>query len=336
MKKKSILFVTVLFALSVAAGACSPQPAAEAPEPAADQPLQVTVSILPQAYFVERIGGDRVRVNVMVQPGESPHSYEPKPDQMIALTESDIFFAIGGIEYEQVWLPKFEETNQEMEIVDTSEGIERIMESTPHTHEEEDDHAHEAEDHHDEDDDHAHEADDHHDEDDDHGHHHGEGFDNHVWLSPRNGKIIAKNVVDALVAANPENESYFTSNYESLIAEIDALDNQIKETLSGVTQRKFMVYHPAWAYFAADYGLTQIPIEQFGSEPSASELAALIDEALEEDIRVIFVQPEFDPASAEAVAEEIGGKIAMLSVLAPNWLANLQLAADTFAAALCD
>jgi zinc transport system substrate-binding protein len=330
MKKQSILFITVLFVLSLAAGACAPQPTGEAPETSAEQPLQVTVSILPQAYFVERIGGDRVSVNVMVQPGESPHSYEPKPDQMIALTESALFFTIGGVEYEQAWLPRFEETNPQMEIVDTTEGIDRIMETTPHTHEEDDDHAHEADDHHDEDDDHAHET------DDDHAHHHGEGFDTHVWLSPKNGKIIAKHVVDALVAANPENESYFTANYEALIAEIDTLDNQIKETLSGVTQRNFMVYHPAWAYFAADYGLTQIPIEQFGSEPSASELAALIDKAQQEDIRVIFVQPTFDPASAQAVAEEIGGEIAMLDPLAPNWLANLQLAADTFAAALGD
>jgi zinc transport system substrate-binding protein len=324
MKKRTLLIITVLFALALVAGACAPQPAREDPEPATDQPLQVTVSILPQAYFVERIGGDRVIVNVMVQPGESPHSYEPKPDQMIALTESVIFFTIGGVEYEQAWLPRFEETNPEMEFVDTAEGIERIMESIPHTH--------------DEDDDHAHEADHDHDDDDDHGHHddHDEGFDTHVWLSPRNGKIIAQNIVDALIAANPENESYFTDNYEALITDIDALDNQIIETLSDVTQRKFMVYHPAWAYLAADYGLTQIPIEQFGSEPSAGELAALIDQALEEDIRVIFVQPTFDPASAQAVAEEIGGEIAMLDPLAPDWLANLQLMADTLAAALGD
>ncbi len=377
MKKRTILFVTILFALSLMAGACAPQPAGEAPDSVVDQPLQVTVSILPQAYFVERIAGELVAVNVMVGPGDDAHTYEPKPDQMIALSESTLFFSIG-IEYEESWLPRFEEANPEMEIVDSGEGIERIMETIPHTHDHDDEHGHHDDhDHHDEDDhghhddhdhhdedDHGHHDDhDHHDEDDhghhddhdhhddddhgyhddhdhhdddDHGHHHHHelGLDPHVWLTPANGKIIATNIYNALIAASPENEAVFTTNYEALIADIDALDARITETLSGTTQRNFMVYHPAWGYFADAYGLTQLPIKVGGTDPSASELAALIDQALEEDIRVIFVQPQFSEANARAVAQEIGGEILKIDPLAWDWLDNLETVADAFAHAL--
>ena len=347
MKKRNILFITVLFALSLAAGACAPQPASEGPETAADQPLQVTVSVLPQAFFVERIAGDLVDVNVMVGPGDDAHTYEPKPDQMVALSESVLFFSIG-IEYEETWLPRFEETNPEMDIIDSAEGITRIMETVPHTHDD-DDHAHETDDHHDDDDhgneaddhhdddDHGHEADDHHD-DDDHAHeaddHHELGFDPHIWLSPSNGKIIATNIYNALVAVSPENEAMFTANYEVLVAEIEALDARITETLSTLTRRNFMVYHPAWGYFADAYGLTQLPIQVGGTDPSARELAALIDQALEEEISVVFVQPQFSEANAQAVAQEIGGSVVKVDPLAYDWLANLETVADAFARAL--
>ena len=365
MHKRTILLITLLFALSLVAGACAPQPVTEEPEAAADMPLQVTVSILPQAYFVERIAGDLVSVNVMVGPGDDAHTYEPKPDQMIALSESALFFSIG-IEYEDAWLTRFVETNPDMEIVDSSEGIERIMETIPHTHDHDEDHAHEGEHHHDEDDDHGHhddhdhdedddhghhddhdhdEDDDHghhddhdHDEDDDHGHHHDHdhelGLDPHVWLTPANGEIIARNIYQALVSISPENEAIFSANLESFVEEIQALDSRITETLSGAIRRSFMVYHPAWGYFADAYGLTQLPIQAGGTDPSASELAALIDEALEEDITVIFVQPQFSEANATAIAQEINGEVIQIDPLAFDWLANLESVADAFARAL--
>jgi zinc transport system substrate-binding protein len=312
MKKQTILLVIILFALSLAANACAPKPSSED----ASRPVQVTVSILPQAYFVERITGDLVAVNVMVGPGDDAHTYEPKPDQMIALSQSVLFFSIG-IEYEEAWLPKFRDVNPDMVIVDSAKGIERILETSPHSHDDGDDEDHDIED------------DDQHDEDQ-----HVTGLDPHVWLSPKNGKIIAGNVYNALVAASPENEAAFTANFEALIADIDALDSLIEQTLSGVTQRTFMVYHPAWGYFSADYGLTQLPIEVGGTEPSASELAALIDRALDENIRVIFLQPTFSAASARAIAQEIGGEVVMVNPLAQDWLANLELAAEAFASAL--
>ena len=373
MKKQSILFVTILFALSLALNACAPTPAAEDPS----GPIQVTVSILPQAFFVERIAGDLVDVNVMVRPGDDAHTYEPRPDQMIALSESVIFFSVG-IEYEETWLPRFEHTNPEMEIIDSSEGITRIMETIPHTHDHDEEHGHHHDNDHHEDDDHGHHDDhdhhdeddhghhddhDHHDEDDhghhddhdhhdeedhshhddhdhhdedDHGHHHHHelGLDPHVWLTPANGKIIATNIYNALVTVSPENEAVFTANFEELISEIEDLDARITDTLSGLTRRNFMVYHPAWGYFADAYGLTQLPIKVGGMDPSARELAQLIDQALEEEISMVFVQPQFSEANARAVAQEIGGGVVKVDPLAFDWMSNLETVAEAFASAL--
>jgi len=303
--------LALLMALVMLLAACQPGP----DRAADDEPrMLVTVSILPQAYFVERIGGERVSVNVMVGAGEDPHTYEPKPEQMRALSGSQLFFTIGT-EYEAAWLPRLREVNPEMTFVDSAEGIKRIMETVSHTHDDDEDHLDEADDH----------------EDDDE---HTDGLDPHVWLSPRNGMLIAENIYNALVAASPTDVALFTANYKALIAEIEDLDQRISETLSGVTQRKFMIYHPAWGYFARDYNLTQLPIQIGGTDPSPSELAALIDQAREENIRVIFVQPAFSAANARAVAAEINGEVATVDPLARDWLENLETVAAAFAAAL--
>ena len=271
----------------------------------ADQ-VNVTVSIVPLAYFAERIGGDWVNTNIMVSPGEEPHSYEPTPEQMVAISESPIFFSIG-VEYEDVWLPKFEEANPEMAVVNTSAGIDRIPVATsvaeigtPTDVEA-----------------------DHHDEEG--------GLDPHVWLSPENGKIIAENMLNGLIKVAPEHEADFRSNYDALIADIDALDAQIQATLAGDQNQSFMVFHPAWGYFAKQYGLEQIAVQVGGQDPSASELADLVDIARARGITVIFVQPSFNSATVEALAQEIGGTVAIADPLAEDWLANLNTIANALA-----
>jgi len=301
--KPLVLFTLLALVIAPVLGACQ-----AAATPAANNPDQVnvTVSIVPLAYFAERIGGDWVNINTMVSPGEEPHSYEPTPEQMVAISESPVFFSIG-VEYEDVWLPKFEETNPDMAIVDTSVGIERIPVATsvaevgtPTDTE-----------------------DDHHDEEG--------GLDPHVWLSPENGKIIAENMLNGLIAVAPEHEADFRNNFDALIADIDTLDTQIQETLAGEQNRSFMVFHPAWGYFAKQYDLEQIAVQVGGQDPSVSELAALVDIALERGITVIFVQPSFNSASANSLAQEIGGTVASADPLAADWLENLNTIANALA-----
>ncbi len=282
---------------------------------------RVTVSILPQAYFVQEIAGTLVDVNVMVGPGEEPHTYEPTPQQMKSLNDSLVFFSIG-VEYEAAWIPRFQEINPDLKIVDSTAGIERIPLSIDHHHGEHEEH------------DEGHEHDDHEGEDtDQHAqgeHDDDERLDPHVWLSPANGKIIAGNVLTALIDIVPDQEAALRSNYENLITRIDNLDADIEAALADLEQRTFMVFHPAWGYFADAYDLEQIAVQVGGQDPSARELAELVEEAKEENIKVVFIQPTFNAADAEALAQELDGEVAVVDPLAQDWLNNLEAVAIAF------
>ncbi len=294
-KKDQRALSLILLIIPVLFSACKPS--------IQENTSQVTVSILPQAYFIERISGGAISVNVMVGPGEEAHTYEPTPEQMKSLAQSVFFFTIG-VEYEEVWVPRFEEINPDLEIINSANGIQHIPLSTDH---------------------------DHHDEDDGEQH-----LDPHVWLSPENGRIIAENILLALSSLMPDSAELFQDNYDNLIADIEVLDTHIKETLDGLDRQKFMVFHPAWGYFAEQYNLEQIPVQVGGQDPSASEMASLIHIAQDEGIKVVFVQPTFNTASAEAIAQEINGEVAIVNPLAEDWLSNLEIAAEAFASALKD
>ncbi len=282
IRRRAILALALVLLLS----ACG------APIPPATMPSQgrinVTVSIAPQQYFVERIGGDKVNVSVMVPPGFSPATYEPRPSQIEELGVAQIYIRIR-VPFEEAWMERIAAANENMLVVDQSAGIERIGGTNPH-----------------------------------------------IWLSPKLAKIQAQTIYTSLVEVDPSNESFYRANLEAFLADLDELDATIRQTLSGLQSRGFMVFHPAWSYFARDYGLEMIPIEIEGSEPSAAEMAALIGTARENNIRVIFAQPEFSTQSAETIAQEIDGRVLLISPLAPDWLDNLQRVADTFATALAE
>ncbi len=199
--------------------------------------------------------------------------------------------------------------NREMLIVDTTQGIER-MPMAAHIHDEEEEEEEEV----------------HTDE--------SENPDPHIWLSPQLVKLQARNIYKALVQITPEQADIYQANLESFVADIEALDAELRESLAGLEQRKFMVFHPAWGYFARDYELEMIPIEVGGTEPSATELATLIAEAKKEKIKVIFAQPEFSTRDAEMIAKEIGGEVLLLDPLAANWLENLRYVSKTLAQVL--
>lgn len=280
---------------------------APAPQDPSAEALNVTVSIVPQQYFVERIGGDHVTVNVMVEPGSSPATYEPRPEQLKALADAVAYFSIG-VPFENVWLDRIAEANQDMRIVDTAAGIDRLPMRAHQHHDDADEHQDEA------------------DQGDV-----GGPPDPHIWLSPRLVKVQAQHIYAALAQLDPQNEAQYRANLDAFLEDITALEADIEGTLAGLQSHKFMVFHPAWGYFAADFGLEQIPIELGGQEPSARELAALIEHAREENIQVVFAQPEFRTSDAETIAQEIDGEVLLISPLAPDWLDNLRRVAQTFA-----
>ncbi|MEA3420535.1 MAG: zinc ABC transporter substrate-binding protein [Acidobacteriota bacterium] len=255
--------------------------------------IKVFVSILPQAYFVERIGGDRVDISVMVGPGSSPATYEPVPRQMVEIGNAQLFFRIG-VPFENVWMDRLSKINPKMKVIDTRRGIKLLPMKT---------------------------------------HHHNQKSgvkDPHIWTSVRLVRIQAQNICNALINLDPDNRGYYQNNLTAFIDDLNNLDAEIVESLKGIRVRKFMVFHPAWGYFARDYGLDQIPIEIGGKEPGARELANLIEEAKNDGIKIIFVQKQFSEKSAEALADAIGGRIIQIDPLARDYLNNMKMIAETF------
>ncbi len=318
VKRSNLLAVTLLWLGVMPLGGCRlvaptvpTEGTASVPQTSTSQEkVQVTVSIPPQKYFVERIGGDRVTVNVMVEPGANPHTYEPKPQQLTMLATSQAYFRIG-VEFESAWMDRIKAANRELQVVDTAEGVELLPMVAHHHHEDEAGENHEDE-----------------TEQMDGG---PETTDPHIWLSPPLVKQLAQTVYQALVKLDPNGESVYRANLDKFIADIDALDRDIRSTLAAVKTRKFMVFHPSWAYFAKAYNLEMIPIEVGGTEPSAAELAQLIERAKQDGIKVIFAQPEFSTKSAETIAQAIGGEVILLDTLTPNWLENMRQVTDKLA-----
>ena len=287
---------------------------------AASAKVDVFVSIAPQKYFVQQIGKDLVEVHVMVQPGADPHTYEPKPRQMVALAKTQLYFAIG-VEFEKARLKKISAANPQMKVIHTDEGIRKIpMPAHQHHDEEENDqtsaHSAEAE---------------HGDGDEPHGH---GGLDPHIWLSPPLVMQQAQTILAALQAVDPLHRSNYEANYEAFSSEIAALDAELKDIFSGKQGLQFIVFHPAWGYFAHAYGLVQVPVEIEGKNPKPAQLKELIEHAKEKNIKVIFVQPQFSTKSAELIAREIDGQVVFADPLAENWDNNLRAVAARFRAAL--
>lgn len=285
----------------------------EPSEPAPTQGrLIATVAILPQAYFVERIGGEHVDVQVLVGPGQSPHSYEPTPKQMSLLAESRVYFQIG-LPFEERLLAKITQTAKGLHVVDTREGIQlRKMEAWETG----------CEEHHDETDrDDGHRGDD-----------HGGAPDPHVWLSPRLAKIQVRTMSRELCRLDPPHAADYERNTRLLEADLDEVDRRIEVLLAPMRGQEFFVFHPAFGYFADAYGLKQVAVETGGKQPGAKQLAELIEKARASGVKLIFVQRQFPTASAEAVARAIGGTVAPMDDLAKDYLANIEEMAKKIAA----
>jgi zinc transport system substrate-binding protein len=294
----------------------------------ANEKLLAFVSIAPQKYFVQQIGKDLVNVQVMVPPGADPHTYEPKPRQMVAISKARLYFAVG-IEFEAANLNKIVSTNPRIKVVHTEQGIKKIPMAAHHHHDENGEHDKKDEQQVEGAQSEPYEESDHGDD-----HHEHDGLDPHIWLSPPMVKIQARTILSALQGIDPAHRAVYEANYGDFVARIDQMDAELKTIFAGKQGLQFMVFHPAWGYFAKAYGLTQIPVEIEGKDPKPAQLKELIQHARKEGIKVIFVQPQFTRKSAELVAKEIGGQVAFADPLAVDWLANLRNVADKFKAAL--
>jgi zinc transport system substrate-binding protein len=270
---------------------------------APDGKLKVCVSILPQAYLAERIGGQYVQVECLVGPGQSPHTYEPTPLQMAALAEARAFFRIG-ISFEEPLLRKIAVSGKDLNVVDTREGIKLRYFSSEHSH----------------------------------GHENAqpggvggavdttnEGLaDPHVWLDPLLAKILAENICHELQRLDSLHAAQYAENLAKLEDDLDKLHEKISALLAPFAGREFFVFHPTFGYFGDRYGLSQVAVETEGKEPTARQLVGLIEKARRDNIKAIFVQPQFSRKSAAAIARAVGAKIIEIDPLAYNYLENLE------------
>lgn len=251
--------------------------------------VNAVVSILPQKTFVQAIGGDKVHIALMVQPGNEPHSYEPKPSQMRDIAKADVYFSIG-VEFEKAWLPRFANQNGEMKIVNLAQGIQKIAMVAEHHHDGEKENA----------------------------------LDPHIWTSPQNVKIIAENIYHYLTKNDAKNRIYYKQNYEKFLRHIDETNATIHTILAKIPAgTQFMIFHPAWGYFARDYRLKQLAIEAGGKNPKPKEMIDLINEAKAKKVKAIFTAPEFSDKAAKQIAKEVGVPVVKISPLNPKWSENL-------------
>lgn len=245
----------------------------------------ISVSIIPQKFFVQQIAGSEQPINIMIPSGASPATYEPTPKQLVQLSNSAIYFKIGHIEFEKSWMEKIKSTNASMKIYDVSDKIELIEGEASH-----------------------------------HGDHdHSSGADPHIWVSPKQVKIIAQNIYNDLITEYPDKQGIYENNFNLFIDSLNKLDLYIENAIANLPNKYFLIFHPALTYFAKDYGLKQISIELEGKKPSAEHLKNVIDLIKEKNIKVILIQQEFDIENAEAIAKETGIKVVQINPLSENW-----------------
>ena len=251
----------------------------------------VIASIAPVGYLAKAVGGDKIEVQSLAK--GDVHSYEPKPDDMKAVAKARIFIA-AGLEFEEAWIPRFKASAKNLVVVKSDAKIAKLKEEREEQAEH--DEKHEA---------HA---------------------DPHVWLNPMLAITMARNISDALIAMDKANKDFYLKNFQKLMNDLLAFDESAKESLAGLKNRKFVVYHPAWGYFAAHYDLEQISIERSGKEPKIDEMASTLKMIKDENIKVIFADPNRSQKSAQILASQTGAKVELLDPLGYNLLENLKIA----------
>jgi zinc transport system substrate-binding protein len=254
--------------------------------------IKVAAGLPPIGGLVKIIGGDRIEVISILPEGKTPHDFSPTP-QTIRQTSGAKIFLTTRMPFEEKIANAVQKSSK---VCDVSNGIERIAfhDGANHQH-----------------------------------HHHGEScshdsHDPHVWLSPANAIIIAENIRAELTAVDPAGAEYYQQNFNTFKEKMLALDKQIAEKLSPHKGKTFFVYHPAFGYFAHAYSLKQRAIELNGREIGSNQLSAITREAREANVSTIFVQEQFNPRSAKALASQIGVDVVPLDPLSEDLPGNLE------------
>ncbi len=300
MKKIIILFIMI----STIAAGCSGSETENLEE--SNNKLNVIVSIEPQRTFVKKVTGELADINVVIPEGYSPANYQPSPKEIQNISSGEVYFSIGVESEKSFILPKLEDLNKEIEFIDLQK---KVMEKYEALHIDEDDNDH------------------------DHDHEEGE-IDPHIWLSPKRVVTIVEVVRDYMIENDEVNKEEYNENAKKYIQELNKLNEDLVDTFKELETKAFIIYHPAFSYFASDYGLQMVTIEEDGKEATAKRIQKVVDFAIENDIKVVFYQNEFDSSQANIIANEIDGEVVEVAPLSGNYIENMYQIRDKFAEVL--
>lgn len=300
-RTKTVLAITCLIVISALMAGCS---MTDSPRENSTR-IKVLVTVLPEAGFVQAVGGDRVEVIVAVPPGADPHTFEPSAKDMVKFSEADIYFSLGNgvLPFEDHLVSRLSSMNPRMKVVETAPGIDLLLHegendeglhqenpatgagTTGHTH---------------------------------------EGPDPHIWVSLKNIPVMVTHVYDGLARIDPEYAPYYQSNRDTFLANITLMDHEISGMLNKTPQRKFITTHASFGYFSRDYGLTELVIGQPGKEATSKDIETLIRTAREEGITVIVTEPQYSRKAADMIANAVNGSVVVADPLAPEMPLELQ------------
>jgi zinc transport system substrate-binding protein len=262
------------------------------------QGIKVAVSILPQERFVREVGGNLVEVLAMIPAGASPANYQPTPNEMTKLSEADLYFSIGVSTERANILPKIEDMNEEITLVSLEKEVAKVyhpLTMKDHEHEDREISSEDLVD-----------------------------ADPHIWLSPKRVMLMVEIIRDSLVEIDGDNSEIYKENAGEYIEKLKDLDARLKEVFNELDKKSFIIYHPSYGYFADDYGLEMVTVEEEGKVATVDRLKDIIDFAREKDIKVIFYQEEFDASQAETIAKEIGGTAVEVSPLSYDYIEAME------------
>lgn len=291
-------FLPILLVLSLVLVACQPALSESLNQVETKKRLQISVSIASIQWLVDQIGAELVQTQSLTSSGDDPHTYEPTPNQMTAIAESDLYLTVG-VEFEEVWIPKFVAANKSLTIIDISEGVERML------------------------------LDDHEDEALSEGKHnqeedHHEGYDPHIWLSPERMKQIADNITATLIQFDPESAGVYQANLQKVLLVINDVEAKLDDLLASPIRKQFLMVHPSLGYLAESYGLTMLTVEIDGQEPSPSQLAEIMRLSKEYGIHTLFNQLGTSPVNAQTLANQAGiSQIFEIDPMQYDWQANI-------------
>ena len=249
--------------------------------------LQIATTIAPAAQVITEIADSLVTVTTLLPQGNNPENYEPTPQAIQALASSAAYFYMGDLGFERSWVERIRTMQPALQLV----RLDQDLVGSAHLHNGNPTNLH----------------------------------DPHYWTSIRGLRSMGKSIYSSLCRIDTMHRAQYDAGYQRFTQRLEHVEQTIKELLSDIPSRAFVIYHPSLSEFAEEYGLKQLVIEQDGKEPTPQHIQALIEEAKKLGVRVVFIQQEFDSKLIESIAKELDTRMVVINPLGGGWEEQLLL-----------